>query len=657
MKKRIVLLVAVVCAAFLLVSCNKNAEPTVTPPETEQTEVPATPDDTMSYDALVKELSGLWNKIDGSTATIPLTATLHDAFGGAGNPPTHYTTPNAYTNLFLGTADLIFVTHPSENELAEAQNRGIELEIIPIVKDALVFLVNVENPVDGVSLKQLKDIYTGDITSWKQLGGLDETIVPYQRTQNSGSQTLMLKLLMDGMEPMNPPAEWVAAAMGDLVEVISGYDNARDAVGYSMFYYVNNMYGNSQFKLLGVDGVKPSRDTITRGEYPLEDYYYAVIRKDTPADSPARHLIDWLLTDEGQTLAARAGYIPLRPLENVFPDEMIDPVYLGDVDNSSGTGGTVPKPLDAIDDIVAGGVRKPLSDIFYDGFNYIQYINSEIISEMNFSKTNFDDYEVVSSAQDREIRPFTGIPNDYQNYEVVDVGNRYIQITLPESNPFFDGMMSFDIRLTSDISPYGTGMPDSYSVTYLYGGRMMSNVDLFTLKVKLPQVPEVAKRINNQLETWTDAFPGDEAKEKLLRSFVTWYTSDWENVSPEFAYRLQPFHGQWENYLSVGYSLQTYDGPSSNMPTLYAICFDMDTGKTVNLIEHLPHDIPYENSMTFDAITKFEAGTYPEQAFYEGYTPAEGSVITSAWLWGDSLGMQVAEPDGRKLQLGIYNWK
>jgi phosphate transport system substrate-binding protein len=332
----------------------------------------------MPPDGLADELAGLWGKIDGSTATIPLTAALHGLFGGSGAPPVHYTTSQAYYHMFYGGADLIFVTYPSEDELAYARSEGIELDIIPIAKDALVFLVNAENPVDGISLEQARDIYTGKITNWKSLGGLDADIVPYQRPQSSGSQTLLTKLVMGGVEPMQPPSEWLSETMGSLVEVVSSYDNARDAIGYSVFYYVNNMYGNNRFKLLSIDGTKPSRETIERGEYLLEDYYYAVVRKNAPADSPARKLIDWLLTDDGQTIAARAGYIPLRPLENVFPDEAIDPVYLGDAYNSSGTGGTEPKPVGAIDELVVNGVRKPLSDVFYNGFNYIQHINSEI---------------------------------------------------------------------------------------------------------------------------------------------------------------------------------------------------------------------------------------------------------------------------------------
>jgi len=69
------------------------------------------------------------------------------------------------------------------------------------------------------------------------------------------------------------------------------------------------MYGNSRFRLLSIDGVAPSRATITKGQYTLEDYYYAVIRKDTPADSPARKLIDWLLTDSGQAVAVKPKHM------------------------------------------------------------------------------------------------------------------------------------------------------------------------------------------------------------------------------------------------------------------------------------------------------------------------------------------------------------
>lgn len=666
MKKFIVILFAAVCATVLLTSCSDKvvppeAEPSVSVTVSAEPAVLPVAADITTPAGLAEELSGLWARIDGSTATIPLTTALHDLFNGIGSPPTHNTTSIAYYKLFNGLSDLIFVTYPSEKELDEARELGIELEIIPIVKDALVFLANIENPVVGVSSEQLREIYTGKVTNWKMLGGLDENIEPYQRTQGSGSQTLLIKLVMNGLEPMQPPEEWVSESMGGLVEVVSSYDNARAAIGYSMFYYVNNMYGNSAFKLLDVDGVKPSRETITRGEYPLEDYYYAVIRKDMPAGSAARQLIDWLLTDDGQIVAARAGYIPLRPLANIFPDETIDPVYLGDVDHSSGTGGTALKPGGAIDEIVVNGVRKPLSDLFYNGFNYIRYINDEITSWLNSpeSASLYSPGPLSGGpAAENAKRAFTGIPNDYPSYELEDMdqSSRYLRINLPESNPFFNGPVGFRIRLTSDISPYGIGI-DDFSVIYRYDRRLLPNVDLFTLDVKLPQSPEAAARINKQLKAWTDGFSGDDSKAGLLDMFVNWYSDGWYVEHPEYAYSLQPSYGRWGDYLSVSYPLRTYDGPSQNMPTLYSICFDMNTGEAVNLAEQLPRDIPYLKAMILDPVTKFEAGTYPSQAYYENYVPAEGSVLTAAWLEGDALGLYMTEPDGRKLQVVIYDWE
>ncbi|MDR1158099.1 MAG: substrate-binding domain-containing protein [Oscillospiraceae bacterium] len=666
MNRRTAIVLAAVFAALLLTSCGGDAEqvsPFGAPSETvtASPKAAATPDPTAQPIALKgDELQDLWRRIDGSTATIPLTTALHDHFGGVGDPPTHYTTPDAYHNLCDSRANIIFATYPSEDELVEARGQNVELEIVPIAKDALVFLVNAENPLDGVSQKQLRGIYTGEITNWKTLSGLDESVVPYQRTSNSGSQTLFIKLLMGDLEPMRPPTEWIAETMGGLVEAVSGYDNAQNAVGYSMFYYVNNMYGSDRFKLLSVDGVKPSRDTITRGAYPLEDHYYAVIRKNTPADSPARKLVAWLLTDEGQTLIAKAGYIPLRPLENIFPDASIDPIYLGDVDNSSGTGGTKPKP-DEADEMVVNGVREPLSDIFYDGFNYIRYINSEIVNHMNAPKSAYAYSELpdLPLLSESVKRPFTGIPNNYTNYELWDDTYRrikYLRIILPEGNPFFNRTIGFDVRLTGDISPYGTAADEwPLRVMYDYAGRLLPNVNIYTMRVSMPQSPEVAERINEQLAAWYDGFPRQDDKVELIDKFVKL------KDNPDYVYNFQPLYGQWDDYLSVSYVLQNYDGPANNAPMVYTIGFSLVTGQEITLADKLPQDIPYLRgmAMVFDSmITQMEEGERFLRTIYENdYTPAEGSVITSAWLLDNSLGLYVTEPDGRKLQATIYDFK
>jgi len=261
-----------------------------------------------------------WQRVDGSTATIPLSeeiiAFLHGADAYAILQSfNHTTTPYAYENLLNGDADLIFVTYPSEEELAEFAAAGVEIQLIPVVKDALVMLVNVDNPVSGLTAAQLRDIYSGKITNWQEVGGPDREILAFQRTPNSGSQTLFLKLLMAGVEPMAAPSEWIVAGMAGLVDAVSSYDNGLESLGYNMFYFVDEMYGNEQFKLLAVDGVYPDRGSIARGEYILETFYYAVLRADTPADHPARELIAWMLRESAQRLFEQIGYVPLWELD------------------------------------------------------------------------------------------------------------------------------------------------------------------------------------------------------------------------------------------------------------------------------------------------------------------------------------------------------
>ena len=105
-------------------------------------------------------------KIDGSTATLPLAEAFKANFTGTAISEVkveHSKTHNAYVNLINGDTDLILVTYPSEDELELAKQKGIELEIIPIVKEAFVFFVNKENPVENLTLSQIQNIYSGNI--------------------------------------------------------------------------------------------------------------------------------------------------------------------------------------------------------------------------------------------------------------------------------------------------------------------------------------------------------------------------------------------------------------------------------------------------------------------------------------------------------------
>ncbi|MEI8216391.1 MAG: substrate-binding domain-containing protein [Eubacteriales bacterium] len=255
--------------------------------------------------------------VDGSTVTIPLSEALGAKLMNlpieeARQYIVHNKTHQAYLNLINGSAALIFVTSPSAEELQIAKESNVKLELIPIVSEGFIFLVNKDNPVNSLTLKQIQDIYTGKITNWKDVAGTDTIIKAYQRPVNSGSQTGFLDLVMGGLTPVNPPTEQIISEMAGLIEAVATYKNEPDAIGYSYFYFATDMWGNEKVKLLAVNGVVPSKETIRDGSYPIRTAYYAAIRSTEAKDSPARQIISWLLTKDGQQLAEEAGYVPIK---------------------------------------------------------------------------------------------------------------------------------------------------------------------------------------------------------------------------------------------------------------------------------------------------------------------------------------------------------
>jgi phosphate transport system substrate-binding protein len=182
-------------------------------------------------------------RIDGSTATIPLISAVRSVLLGIAREDdvTVSGTDNAYVNLIDGGADVLLVYEPSPDTLDYAEGQGVELEMAPIGKDALVFLVNVKNPVLSLTEEQLVDIYSGKITNWKDVGGQDGEIRAYQRQLLSGSQTMMNKLVMKGTPMAEAPADYVIGEMGTLVDAVAVYDGAENAIGYNVYFYVSRM--------------------------------------------------------------------------------------------------------------------------------------------------------------------------------------------------------------------------------------------------------------------------------------------------------------------------------------------------------------------------------------------------------------------------------
>ena len=253
-------------------------------------------------------------RLDGSTSMVPLAEAVASVLLGEDRESVtdlcqFNRTTQSFRNLAMGECDLLLAGEPNAAVFTEMEEQGFAYEIETIAMDGLVFLVNENTPVDSLTTDQSRDIYTGKITNWSQVGGSDAEIIPFQRNEGAGSQALMKKLVMGDTPLADPPEEYMASSMGELMSVVKSYDNSANAIGYSVYYYANDMQMAQGLKLLKVDGVEPSRETIRSGEYPHRNAYYCVIPASAGEDSPNRILFDWLMSEDGQKLIDLEGYV------------------------------------------------------------------------------------------------------------------------------------------------------------------------------------------------------------------------------------------------------------------------------------------------------------------------------------------------------------
>ena len=200
-------------------------------------------------------------------------------------------TIRGFDALADGKVDMFFTAHPSEEQLKSAEEKGADLEILPIGREAFVFFVNKDNPVDGLTTQQIRSIYRGEITDWKEVGGASKKINPLTRVKGSGSQTMMEKFMEGDMLVSRDP-----------LAIFGG------SVGYSFRYYLSGMVADGNVKMLAVDGVYPDADNIRNGSYPISTDFYVVYRSDNE-NGNVKRLAEWLLSEEGQTMIEACGYV------------------------------------------------------------------------------------------------------------------------------------------------------------------------------------------------------------------------------------------------------------------------------------------------------------------------------------------------------------
>lgn len=203
-------------------------------------------------------------------------------------------TVRGYKAIVDGTTDILFCAAPSAEQVQYAKDNGVELEYVPVGKEAFVFFVNKNNPVDNLTAEEIRKIYSCEYKNWKEVGGANRTINPVSRLEGSGSQSAMNAFMGDTEFGMKSPFAITGAS-----------------IGFSFRYYMDGVVENEDVKMLSLNGIYPNKENIENDTYPVIAQFYAIYRADNENENiPV--LIDWILSDEGQKIIEDTGYVRIN---------------------------------------------------------------------------------------------------------------------------------------------------------------------------------------------------------------------------------------------------------------------------------------------------------------------------------------------------------
>lgn len=203
-------------------------------------------------------------------------------------------TVRGYQAVVDGTTDILFCAGPSEEQKQYAEDKGVELVYVPIGLEGFVFFVNENNPVDNLTTEEVRKIYACEYKNWSDVGGANRVINPVTRLEGSGSQTAFEAFMGDNEIGKKSPLAITGAS-----------------IGFSFRYYMDGIVENDSVKMLSLNGVYPSAENIRNRSYPIVAQFYAIYRADNDNENiPV--LVDWILSDEGQELIEKTGYIRIN---------------------------------------------------------------------------------------------------------------------------------------------------------------------------------------------------------------------------------------------------------------------------------------------------------------------------------------------------------
>ena len=288
MKKTLAMLLSAALCVSLFAGCSGGSANTSDPEST----TPATGTQT----AEETKLSGTV-VTNGSTSMESVMGALIEAFKEVQpDVQIQYTGSGSsagITSAQDGTADIGLASRDLKDD-----ETGVKK--ITVAKDGIAIIVNPENPVADLSIEQIAQIFTGEITNWSELGGSDGQVVPIGREAGSGTR--------DGFESITG-TEDACKYQNELTstgEVIASVASNPNAIGYTSLSAVDDTV-----KALTVGGVAPSEATVLDGTYAIQRNFNFILSDSTELSDAAQAFVDWATSTEASDLIAGAGAVPV----------------------------------------------------------------------------------------------------------------------------------------------------------------------------------------------------------------------------------------------------------------------------------------------------------------------------------------------------------
>lgn len=210
--------------------------------------------------------------------------------------------------LMNQTTDLANSSRPIKpEEKAKIETTGKKLIEIPVALDGLAVYVNSANPIKEMTVKQVKDIFTGKITSWKEFGWDDKIIKTYSRENNSGTYVFFKEHVLLN-EDFGPLTQY----MPGTASVLNAVKKDKYSIGYGGIGYLKGARAMAIKKDENSPAYLPTEENVDKGLYPLSRFLYIYTTEDKLGDPDIKAYISWILSEEGQKVTTDVGYYPLK---------------------------------------------------------------------------------------------------------------------------------------------------------------------------------------------------------------------------------------------------------------------------------------------------------------------------------------------------------